>query len=606
MKKTLALILAVITVLTVLSAASCKPETPDDPTKESESAATEPLTDPVTDPAAESAAEPETKPVTEPASEPVTEPATEPVTEPVVGPGYTPLDFVHTFTETWTAGNGRFLDFDDAGGKATVFLAIWNSDGEFPKGDIVFADEGVGTFLFTVRYTAGSTAGTTETFRVTPVTANSFSLESLTGETDFWDGTYQKYIEYQYPDPEAVFEPIPDHPVGPSFSPLDLVHTFTGTWTSKDGRFVDFDDAGDKATVFFAVWNAGGDFPAGEIIAAEQEYDDGMEYPRFTMTVRYTGSGLAGQTERFELTPDSANSFNMKSLNGTGSDGYWNGTFQKYVEYQFPNPEKFFEPIPDHPAEPEFTPLDLVHTFTETWTANNGRFVDFDDAGGKATVFLAVWNAGGDFPAGEIIAATCETLSDPMDLRLTMTVRYTSSVLKGQTETFELETVSVNSFRMKTLTGSDEYWNGTYQKYLEYQFPNPEEYFEPIPDPITPAEFIACCEGTWTAPDGRFLCFHKEGEDCCVRFDVWNSDRGIGEGVIVSADVLGLDYNIWVRRPGKGPDSVQYSKYTVSVNGANSFMLTANESYASETEWNNTYTKYMDYQYPDPLRTWGH
>ncbi len=67
------------------------------------------------------------------------------------------------------------------------------------------ADVDGSDFTFTVKYTSGSMAGETETFRLIPVSADSFTVQAPSGISEYRSGTYRKYPQYQYPDPEEDF-----------------------------------------------------------------------------------------------------------------------------------------------------------------------------------------------------------------------------------------------------------------------------------------------------------------------------------------------------------------------------------------------------------------
>ena len=150
-----------------------------------------------------------------------------------------------------------------------------------------------------------------------------------------------------------------------------------------------------------------------------------------------------------------------------------------------------------------------------TWTAEDDSFVHFEDEEGIAGVMFAVWNAGGEFPAGTI--ADAEKIADGV-------YKLTVNMNDGSTAEY---VCTVSGKEMILSSGTE---SKTYRYYDSRQLNGSTEINS------DPNAFVSLTEGTWTSLDGRFLDFYFEDDGSPrVLFGSW-----IGGPGFVYATVTGV------------------------------------------------------------------
>lgn len=151
--------------------------------------------------------------------------------------------------------------------------------------------------------------------------------------------------------PETTAEPEtteePETTAAPEPGPVDFEKEFDGTWTADDGRFIDFSIENGKTYMFFAIWNAGGFMPAGEVTKVHQteplSWDVTVHHDRVEFHEDYdnpdTITGVSeAYDEEFIVTFATSDSFVITLKNGDAH--YWYGTYKYYPDYQFPDNEE--------------------------------------------------------------------------------------------------------------------------------------------------------------------------------------------------------------------------------------------------------------------------
>lgn len=119
-----------------------------------------------------------------------------------------------------------------------------------------------------------------------------------------------------------------------ALTPKDFCKKFEGTWTADDGTFVDFAFEEEKPCVLFAIWEAGGYFPGGEIkeveTVSENEYIMTVFFPGAQATDMY--DAVESYTESFEVT--NHNDGNITVIGSGGEKKYfYDGRMQYPLEY---------------------------------------------------------------------------------------------------------------------------------------------------------------------------------------------------------------------------------------------------------------------------------
>lgn len=109
---------------------------------------------------------------------------------------------------------------------------------------------------------------------------------------------------------------------------------FEGTWTANDGTFIDFAFEEGKPTAFFAIWEAGGYFPAGEIKSVKEISQD-----EYTLEIFFPGTE---GNDMYDAVESYTESFNFKNHNNgnitvTGNSDsktyFYDGRMQYPMEY---------------------------------------------------------------------------------------------------------------------------------------------------------------------------------------------------------------------------------------------------------------------------------
>lgn len=140
----------------------------------------------------------------------------------------------------------------------------------------------------------------------------------------------------------------PETTASPAPTPIDFEKLYDGTWTNSTGMFIDFDCENGTPTAFFAIWNAGGFMPGGEISAVKTEdlvtWEITIHHNKVELHEDYEQPELiTGVIEEydeefvFSATPDGKVNISFK-----GGDHDWNGEYSYFPQYQFPDPQEMF------------------------------------------------------------------------------------------------------------------------------------------------------------------------------------------------------------------------------------------------------------------------
>ncbi|MCQ2354119.1 MAG: hypothetical protein MJ102_03325 [Clostridia bacterium] len=140
----------------------------------------------------------------------------------------------------------------------------------------------------------------------------------------------------------------PETTASPAPTPIDFEKLYDGTWTNSTGMFIDFDCENGTPTAFFAIWNAGGFMPAGEITAVKTE-----DFVTWEITIHHNKVELHEDNDRPELITDVIEAYDeeivLQAISGEkfnfsykGRTNEWNDEFSYYPQYQFPDPQEMF------------------------------------------------------------------------------------------------------------------------------------------------------------------------------------------------------------------------------------------------------------------------
>ena len=134
------------------------------------------------------------------------------------------------------------------------------------------------------------------------------------------------------------------------------------------------------------------------------------------------------------------------------------------------------------------------------------------------------------------------------------------------------------------------------------------------PAPV-PMDLEKQYEGTWTAEDGKFLCFSEEEGAACLFFGIWNAGGAMPAGEITEVtvkDASSWELTVHHERTEFHDDPDDPEKVTgVSEAYDEAFTLTSADGRlvlsfkGGKHDWNGLYTYYAEHQFPDPEKPFG-
>ncbi len=448
----------------------------------------------------------------QPTEQPTDQPTTNPTPVPTPPPDQDQdaakraLEFEKTYEGTWTANDDSFLDFSLEDGEPWIFNAIWNSGGEFPSFKILDAvklDESGKKLLLKLRSRDG--AESELNFESQGMYIDISTPGGLLGgKRYFYDGTRQ------YP-PETQ-----------TLTKDMILGIFGGKWVayqnSDDVILIEKDSNGDIKLTRLA---------GGSSINADA----------YTIKTVTTADALGHEYEAVFENRNTGKDFNTTmgvfQAGGVIEIDYQNGKGRiAYLVYNAPTLENV-------------DPFDFVDKFNGEWTNSDDEFISYSSYGGTPGMMFAIWNAGGPFPAGEILKVTRIGGEDYYEVLLKMNddsgthtffVKYDSST--GKMTVWE-----------DGEDGKDYYYDAMKQQ----------------AKPMTVKEILSYFGGVWIADinDNEFIQIETAGDESVASvihgfrndigaFDYYSIDVAIG-------DALGKDFQLTLRNSGTDEISVHYA-----------------------------------------------
>ena len=161
----------------------------------------------------------------------------------------------------WTNEDGKFIYFGEENGAYRVSFGIWNAGGPFPSGTVTSVTKtGEKSYLLKISIDAvqgNDENGGWEAYEVTtPLTDVDGARRVMTavydGDTELSKFYYSEKAENPFLD-------------GVETDAADFVINHLGYWTNDDGKYIYVGEENGEKFISFAVWNAGGPFPVGDI-----------------------------------------------------------------------------------------------------------------------------------------------------------------------------------------------------------------------------------------------------------------------------------------------------------------------------------------------------
>ena len=410
---------------------------------------------------------------------------------------------------TWTADDGSFVDFGVFDGTPRASFGVWDSDGEFPAGEIMEAEKkSEGSYVITLRM---MDSGDDTKYDC------AFADRQMTLTTGGISKVYRFDPSRQRGNagyPKAV-------------APADFANEFLGTWTSSDDNFVDFDveETGDGKRipcVMFATWNSGGDFPAGEITEVSMTSADRYE---FTVKMASDGSNV-----KYALVPDRSGSLTVSFADGSSEKFTYDGTRQYPVEYT------------------DITNAEALKTFGDLrLECKGGKDLMFmEERGGRLVIVVGEKRT----PAYQREAIEVKKIVRETNAR---TDRYTVTASDGQI-TKDLTFEFVQAGEILEISDGNET--------VDYRLPTADELKEMAHERAL--AFVNRFKGTWTADDGRFIDLEAEELVPTYLMGIWSGEFANLQSEIVDAVENEADvYTLYL----KGGDPDKPIEYTVKSEG---------------------------------------
>ncbi|MBP5206864.1 MAG: hypothetical protein J6330_00230 [Clostridia bacterium] len=298
----------------------------------------------------------------------------------------------------------------------------------------------------------------------------------------------------------------------------------TGYWTEKNGRFITFgiNEKGEyRAT--FAVWNAGGPFPSGNVTEVKKA-GDGLYFLLITI------DGMPDDPEWYGDGWDPYDVTVSVIENKTNPASFDCVAVGDSVQRTYYNHQNAANPFLDD--EPEVSPLitNFVKDYAGYWTNTNGRYIHISDRDG-GYVEMAVWNAGGDSGRyGKITEVRTDGKGSYLVL-IAVEGRAADEMSEGWSAyDYVLQIVDLGTAdpRSMSATHVDESEWTTFYHHDKAEDPFLSGEIK-LPDPI--GDFINEHKGYWTNKDGRFI-YISDRDGGFISFAVWNSGGGFPGGTV--------------------------------------------------------------------------
>ena len=415
------------------------------------------------------------------------------------------LAFANTFNGTWTAGDNTFLDFDVEDDKPFVLAGVWASDGAFPVYDILDAEpdpENGNRYLLRLRE-----RGSGKESELNVVSDNNSILVSepgsIIGEKRYtYDGTKQ------FP-PEVN-----------SLTPNQIINELGGHWTGyKDPDEYVVIEAGPDGSARLRHGNRNAPGEAIEDTFKSAVVADGIGYDFDVVLV----SGKDGQELSTQAgVRQAGNILQFNFLDGRGAV-----SFEAYKET----------------ALTDIDPVAFANQYKGAWTNSDDEFIQYSVSDGKAYMMFAVWNSGGEFPAGPITKVVQIGGEKKYEIALKMN-------LDGMMHTYFME--------MEDSTGKMTVWEDGHESSDYYYIASKQPA-----EPLSKNDIIGYFGGLWfseTDPHEFIYIENVNSDSVNVTYGSRNKEAAFVYETVENAigDNLGHDFQVTFKRAGSGEIIVRY------------------------------------------------
>lgn len=325
-----------------------------------------------------------------------------------------------------------------------------------------------------------------------------------------------------------------------------------GYWTEMDnGRFITFsknEEGVYRAT--FAVWNAGGPFPSGEVREVKKA-GDGLWFLIITIDGMpddpdWYGDGWDPYDVTVSVTDNKTDpaSFDCVAVGDSVQRTY----------YHHEKPENPFLQEPDLIG-------DFVSKYKGYWTESDGCFIYISEEDRR--INFSKWNTGGGSPSGNI---TDVSVSSDGSYKVKVSVdAFAGNEELGGWEAYEfiLEFTDLKTTDPETAKANHPYLSG-YQTYRRHTEPG-DPFIKEQEDMIN--DFFTKYDGFWTEKDGKFISISKK--ERIIYFAVWNSGGSFPGGQVfeISKDGSGM-YTLGIHVPAvpDNDESTGWEAYDMTLN----------------------------------------
>ena len=375
------------------------------------------------------------------------------------------------------------------------------------------------------------------------------AAEPATSDTTAEPGTSDTTAEPGVTDTQTETDPAettaPSGDTTGEPAPEDLREEFyaahPGYWTEKEnGRFITFQKNEEGVyRVTFAVWNAGGPFPSGEVKEVKKA-GDGLYFLMIT---------IDGMPDNPDWYGDGWDPYDVTVSVADGKTDP--ASFVCVAVGDSVQRTYFYHENPENPYLPQPDPVgDFVSKYKGYWTESDGCFIYISE---DRRVNFSKWNTGGGSPSGSITEVTS-------DGKGAYTVKVAVDAFAGNEEIggweayeFLIEFTDLGTKDPETAKANHPYFSG-YQAYRHHTEPG-DPFQKEKEDMIE--DFYAKYNGYWSEKDGKFIFVSKS--DRRIDFAVWNSGGAFPGGPIydISKDESGM-YTLQIHIPAM-PDTDESS-----------------------------------------------
>ncbi|MBO4362848.1 MAG: hypothetical protein J5912_00535, partial [Clostridia bacterium] len=298
--------------------------------------------------------------------------------------------------------------------------------------------------------------------------------------------------------PPATEEPATGAPE-PDYM-KEFFDSHKGYWTEEGGEFISFSEEDGKYYAMFAIWNAGGQFPAGQVTKVSKA-GDGLYF----LTCELTTADGWKKEATFSII-DNADTDPRSIDTATPVDAVQK-RYYYHTDFAYPS---FFT---------ERKIADFVDKYAGFWTAIDGNFIEITKNG---DIFFAVWNAGGPFPGGKI--SDVQKVGDQYNVTVDISAVEPNDENSGWAAyTFYLSFEDLNANPESALC-NHPFEIGSKRFYRHSEAGMPTFFSEMLIE-----EFVQQYQGYWTDMDGKFFYI---GSDRSMSFAIWNAGGPFPAGKI--------------------------------------------------------------------------